>query len=441
MDAVKKRHIIALVELVPKQTVETIRTHFPESKILALRDHKTKTADAGKDFGVDFVEYVDFKNPDKIAKALLPYQKELMLITARGEGGASRLGEVAPHVPYLRTPTPESLRWATDKYQMRKRFRIHDPSITPEFTLVNNATKKERTRVIEKVGFPMVVKPVSLEESKLVTICYHEEEFAKALRNIFRKLRSEYKKLNRLQSPTVMAEGFMEGDMYSIDSYVDSRGNVWHCPLVRVKTGKEIGHDDFFNYLQMTPTDLKTPTTEKAQAVVESAIHALGLRSVTAHVELMKIDDEWKVIEVGPRIGGFRPLLYELSCGIDHALNDLLIRKPKRPVIPKKCQGFACAIKWFADYEGVITEMKGIKKIEDLESFNSITMNKKVGERAVFARNGGKSIFNLFMYNEDRSKLLADIRRVEQLVDIKVAGRKVAASKAVASAKKGKKAA
>ena len=259
------KDIIVFVELAPAQAVDTARKHFKDCRVLLLRDVRHKQADAERKFPVEFVEHVDFTDQDKIARVLQPYQDELLLITARGEAGASRLGEVVPHVPYLRTPTPESLRWATDKYQMRKRFKIHNSTITPEFTKVKDATKKERTRVIQKVGFPMVVKPVSLEESRLVTICYHEEELEKALKNIFRKLRSEYKKLNRLQEPTVMAEAFMDGEMYSIDSYVDSRGRVWHCPLVRVKTGKEIGHDDFFNYLQTTPTVLKNNTIDRAR--------------------------------------------------------------------------------------------------------------------------------------------------------------------------------
>jgi hypothetical protein len=139
----------------------------------------------------------------------------------------------------------------------------------------------------------------------------------------------------------------------------------------------------------------------------------------------MKIDDEWRVIELGARIGGFRDLLYGLSCDINHSLNDVLIRFPRKPTIPKKCKGYAAAIKWFSKVEGEIVEMKGIKKLEQLESFHSIAQNKKLGDRAIFARNGGRSIFNVFFYNKDRSKLLADIRRLEQLVDIKVKTKKI----------------
>ena len=109
-----------------------------------------------------------------------------------------------------------------------------------------------------------------------------------------------------------------------------------------------------------------------------------------------------------------------MSCNIDHPLNDILIRIPRKPKIPKKCSGTAVYMKWFLPKEGTIASMTGIKKIEQLESFFKIEVNKKIGDRAVFARNGGKSVFNLYMSNSNRGALLADIRRVEQLVKIKL---------------------
>ncbi len=335
----------------------------------------------------------------------------------------ARFVQVIPQVPYLRTPTTESLKWASDKYEMRKRMKMYDSTIIPIFTLVKENTKAERKRVVEKVGFPMIIKPTNLAASLFVSICYHEEDLEKTLRSTFSKLRNAYKNDGRLEEPKVIIEEFMDGDMYSVDSYVSARGKVEHCPLVKIKTGKMIGHDDFYGYLQITPPILKRATVEKAEEVAEKAIHALGLRSTITHTELMKIDDEWKVIEIGARMGGFRHELHMLTCGIDHSLNDILVRIPAKAQISKKCTGFACAMKWFAAKEGMITEMKGIKKIEQLESFHRIEVNKKVGDRAIFARNGGRSVFNLFLKNSDRSKLLADIRRVEQLVEIKIAPR------------------
>lgn len=387
-------------------------------RVMELLDSKLKRTE--KDTEADIRVYCDFSKPEKIAEALLPYQSQLLAITCRSEQSMARFVKVLPHVPYLRTPTTESLLWASDKYEMRKRFRLYDKKLAPVFSLVLRNSKEERERIIKKVGFPMIIKPTNLAGSLFVTICYHEEELEKTLRTLFQKIKKAYELDHRLEQPKVIAEAYMDGEQYSVDSYVDSRGKVYHCPLVQQVTAKQRGHDDFYTYLQITPTSLKQSTIERAQEAAESGIHALGLRSTIVHTEFMKLDDEWKIVEIGARMGGFRQVLHELSCDINHSMNDVLIRIPKKPIIPKKCKGYACAMKWFSDKEGVIVEMKGVKKIEQLESFHHIVVNKKIGDKTKFAKNGGRSVFNLHLYNRDRSKLLADIRRIEKMVEVKI---------------------
>lgn len=420
--AKSQKNIIAFVMGARQRALDEIRSyekkHGRTYRVMNIRDSRVRKPEKMPEY--DIVVECDFSKPNKIAEALLPYQDELLAITCRFEQSIARFQAVIPHVPYLRTPSTESLTWATDKYEMRKRLRLYDAKNTPKFTWVRNNTKVERSRAIEKVGFPMIVKPTNLAGSLFVTICYHEEDLEKSLRTAFRKIKSAYKKDTRLEEPKIIAEAYMEGDLYSLDSYIDSRGNVYHCPLVRQRTAKELGRDDFYNYLQITPTALKASTVATAREVAEHAIHALGLRSVTAHTELMKVDDEWKIIEVAPRPGGFRDTLHKLSCDIDHTMNDIAIRIPRKPVIPKKCKGFAAYMKYFAQKEGMIVETKGIKKIEDLKSFHSIAINKKVGDRSIFSKNGGRAIFTAVLYNRDRSELLADIRRIEQMVKVKV---------------------
>lgn len=420
-----EKNTIAFVMTASGNAIPNIRQYGrsvgKKYRILLIADAKHPVYEASSQ--CDEVLIVDFSKPEKISEALRPYQHKLLAITCLGDANIARFAKIIPNVPYLRTPTTESLAWATDKYEMRKRFRAYDQSITPVFSIIKENSKKERDRIITKVGFPMIVKPTNLGASLFVQICYHEDELQKALSVGFRKIRKAYERDKRLEEPKIIAEQFMEGDLYSIDTYVDSRGNTHHCPLVRVKTGRDIGHKDFFGYLQITPSALKVESVARARIVTEHAIHALGLRSTSVHTELIKIDSDWKVVEVGPRIGGARDVLYDLSCDIKHTLNDVLIRIPKKPIIPKKCKGFAAYMKWFAAKEGVITEMKGIKKIEQLESFHKIVVNKKVGDKAVFASHGGRSVFNLFLYNDDRSRLLADIRRVEQMVEVKVRSR------------------
>lgn len=409
----------------PPGAIESIRRYEKQLgrkfRVMLIRDANPESIKVKEDYsGLDVLIECDLSIPAKIAEVLAPYQDELCAITCRSESHMARFIEVIPHVPYLRTPTTESLKWATDKLEMRRRFKLLAPRFSPKYAVVKANTKKERKRVIERIGFPMIVKPTNLAQSLLVTVCYHEDELKKALTTLGKKIERIYAENGRTERPRIIVEKFMEGDMYSVDAYVNSRGKVYFCPMVRVLTGYNIGHEDFFNYLHMSPTNLKQHSIEHAHEAAGAGIHALCLRNTTAHVELMKIDDEWKIIEIGPRVGGFRDKLHRLSCDIDHSLNDILIRLPKKPLIPKKCKGYAATLKWYPKKEGKIIGLKGLKKCQELKSFVEIKIIKKLGDRCQFARHGGKAVFTITLYNAERGKLLADIRRVEKLVEVQI---------------------
>ena len=434
-----KKNIIVYINNLPRSGVTAVKKleQIRNEKlfIMLLRDsRRRKTVN---DEAADYTLDIDFSNQSQIARSLLPYFNRLLAITCRSESNIARFISVIPHVPYLATTSTQSLEWASDKYEMRKRFKIFDSEHTPRFTLVKSYAKTERERVIKKVGFPMIIKPTNLAGSALVSVCYHEEELEKTLRRSFRRLRSIYSRDSRIEIPRLMAEEYIEGTMYSIDSYVDNQGNVTHCPIVRVKTGKDVGHDDFYNYLRITPTKLKPSSVQLAQERAEIGIKALGLRNITTHTELFHIDGDWKIIEIGPRIGGHRHELHRLSCDINHSLNDILTRIPgKKPDIPKKCKGYAAVMRYYASKEGIVEQLNGIRKIQDLKSFKNIDVKVKVGDRVYFAKHGGAGVFDLTLYNDEYSKLLADIRHVEQMVNIGIKNRRKKVNQSVIGAKK-----
>ncbi|OHA65728.1 MAG: hypothetical protein A3E07_00235 [Candidatus Wildermuthbacteria bacterium RIFCSPHIGHO2_12_FULL_45_9] len=311
----------------------------------------------------------NFDSHKSITQALLPYEGQLKAATVRGENNIPYFQKVIPHIPYLRTPTTESLTWATSKIEMRTRFSEYDKTVSPIFKVVSDAHKKTLESIKTEIGFPLVIKPAGLAASLLVTIAYHEEELAKSLRRVLRKLRSQYKKWEGRGEPQVLVEQFMEGEMYSIDCYVSSSGKIYYCPLVHVKTGRSIGFDDFFGYQRITPTLLTPENIQLAQETAKKAIYGLGLRSSTAHIELMKTENGWKIIELGPRIGGFRDTMYLLSFDISHTANDIAIHLPEKPVISHKQLGYTAALQFFAKHEGKITNLVGIKKIKNLNHF------------------------------------------------------------------------
>ncbi len=429
----QKGNLILFVSHVPQDVYSALKQygkkHREKYTIGAIKDFRSAKKKAHEEGGEsanwrkgkarpDVEIFCALDDPEKIKECLRPHEEDLVAITCRGETHISDFIKIIPHAPYLRTPTTESLKWATDKVMMRRAMRAYDKGITPKFLVVQQNTKEARREIKEKIGFPLVLKPANLAASLLVTPCFHEEELNHALRKFFRKIRKIYKDNNRPQEPKILVEEFMEGGMYSVDAYVSSRGAVWFCPLVHVETGRAVGFDDFFAYKTMTPTTLSAKSIRLAENTAKKAIRALGLRSVTAHVELMRTEHGWKVIELGPRVGGFRVKLYKLAFGFDHGLNDILIRIPKKPLITQKAKGYAAMLRFFAKKEGVLASLQGVQKMRTLKSHVEDKVNKKIGERCVFAKNGGRGVVEVTLFNKSRSLLQADIRRLEQMIKI-----------------------
>jgi len=217
-----------------------------------------------------------------------------------------------------------------------------------------------------------------------------------------------------------LVEQYIEGAVYSIDGYVDDKGNATFCPAVYYKTGKQIGFDDFFLYQQMTPTILKPESIARVEHIAKESITALCLRSTTVHVELLRSDNDWCVVEVGARAGGYRHELHEMTTGFNHTLNDMLNKAGLKPKLLKKRKGYAVILRFYPKKEGRLEKVGGVKKVKEVVSFEKINVYKSVGDTCKFAKNGGSPVFDLMMFHKDRSELLADIRRVEQMVDITV---------------------
>lgn len=360
----------------------------------------------------------DTRSDKALQETLLPYKDDIVAVTCRPESDIPMFERVIPHLPYLLTPTIQSLRWSTDKIEMRERLSSFDTNLNPLFMIIRDESKKTIQEAEDKVGFPLIVKPAGMAASRLVTLCYHKEEFERVLKLIFRRVAGLYKETGGTGEPRVLIEQFMEGDMYSVDAYIDAKGKIYFCPMTFIKTGRAIGFDDFFGYMQITPTILKQENINNAQLVSAAAVYAVGLRNSSVHIELMRTELGWKIIEMGPRLGGFRHMMYEYAFGINHGMNDVLIRMGQKPVIPKSQKGYSVAMKFFAKKEGRLRALTGIKKAQELKSFKCIYVNKQIGDLCKYAKHGGSSVFNIIMFNNDRSELLADVRRLEQMVEI-----------------------
>jgi biotin carboxylase len=304
---------------------------------------------------------------------------------------------------------------------MRRAFTKYIPKISPKYLVVKNYKKSTINQIINEIGLPCVIKPSNLSRSVLTLLCFFEDELEENLTNAYKKLRSIYKKNNSEREPTLLVEQFMEGHMYSIDAYVNSTGKLYYTPIIEIKTGRDMGADDFFMYTQITPSVLEKGEEIKAQYVVERATYALGLRSTTVHAELMKTQKGWKIIEVGSRPGGYRDELLGNGFGINHTVNDFFIHLGKKPYIPKKTKKHVCFIKFWPKKPGKLLKLKGLKKLKEMPWVIKTRQGKKVGDFAGLSKNGHTFVAGITLTGKTRSELLGNIRKVEKMIEIKTA--------------------
>ena len=264
----------------------------------------------------------------------------------------------------------------------------------------------------------MIVKPTGLAASVLVSMVSDEAQLREVLKKSFAVINDIYARDGGRGEPSMIAEEFIKGDMYSVDVYVSQDGTVWPLPLLRSKTGFAAGKEGFHIYQEDSFLELGSEDIKAGHRAAEAAVHALGLRSCVAHIELFKTDDGWKVIELGPRAGGQRQYIYEAAYGIDHAYNELLMKVGLQPEIKEKPVSNVTVVRLYADDDGALADVKGFSEAKALPSVYNLRLRAKVGDAVATSGNGGKAIVDGVLANNDLAQLYDDADRVRSTVKI-----------------------
>jgi biotin carboxylase len=362
----------------------------------------------------------DFDNPNEIQSALKPYTDRLLAVTCRYEEALQPFSQIIPFLPYLHTPSESVLEWATEKPVMRDRLCNYDASLVPRYQYVEVEDLPKLKEWIKGFKFPVIVKPSGLSKALLVSRCETEQELKERLKHTFKLIHHAYEREKYPGKPSVLVEEVMHGDMYSIDAYVTHDGEIFCLPLVKVITAHSIGLPGFYGYEGIVPTGLPHGEVQAANAAATAAIRALNLSSTTAHIELFHTSEGWKIIEIAARIGGHRDMLYREVYGIEHYYNDLAVRMGLKPTMPDKVVKHATFLNMYAEEEGYIESILGLKEARELPSIVYLADHAGPGDLALFAGNGGDQVVDGVLSNEDPEQLKRDVDQVRALVKIKI---------------------
>lgn len=399
-----------------EKMIESVDNSF-EFFVLHSRSDEN-VSDLHRDF-FHYIEQCDFSDPDSIKSALAPYADRLCAVTARSDVSVPLLLKALPFLPkHLHVSSKESLEASLDKSKMRERFFAFNSSITPKWKVFSSYSEEGVEDVIAELQFPLIVKPTGLAASSFVSKVMNAEELRSSLRHVFEGVSHSYNEKGRQDDVCVVVEEFMEGDVYSVDVYVSSKGVCTFTPFVEYRNRSV---DDFSPYIRITPSNLSKEEEEEACCVAEKGIKALGLTSTSTHVELMKTRKGWKVVEIGPRVGGNRDKLYTYAYGFNHAQNDIFTRMDDRELcVTTETASHSVVIFLYPEKEGSIVGVKGLDEVRSLDSFKTLWMTQGPGDYFKFSKNGGKHVVKVTLVHEDKEVLEKDLERVQRCVDIDI---------------------
>jgi argininosuccinate lyase len=223
---------------------------------------------------------------------------------------------------------PQVLAAARDKAFQRRRFAARGVD-SPAFHVVTSV--EQAMRAAERLGPPVVVKPVSRSGSIGVRRCDTIRDVATHAANL---LATTVDERGRRLPATILVESYLAGSEFSVELL---GGEVCAVVAKHVDESRgflEVGHD--------VPAAVDAETGALITTTARSALSALGLSWGAAHVELRVVDGRAYVVEVNPRLaGGMIPQAVAVATGRDLIAELIALTAGQRPTRRPTRPGFA----------------------------------------------------------------------------------------------------
>lgn len=348
----------------------------------------------------DEIIEVDFSSPKNYLESVTKQNLKIDGLVCTYENYILAKSQIAAALK-LPAPSVASAKMCTDKLLMRQAFQRADPAITPQFAAVR--TKQEALQIASKLSYPLIIKPTNLVKSLLVLKCENETQLLRNLAYAQQKLQELYRKYRVYdRQPQLIIEEYVEGKTCSIAAFVDKDGQPHFCDgIVSLMNAQDIGIDDNFIYRRTLPGDFDEKLRRKFFEVAQKGIKALQMASVPAHVEIIYNDSDVKLIEIGARIGGYRPRMYSIGYGTNLISQEVKLALGEEPDLSGELKDYCAVFELFPETEG---SFKGIEGKFDPSELTYFSIKAKPGMMAGPAKNGYKAAAVIIVSHKNKGR-------------------------------------
>lgn len=253
---------------------------------------------------------------------------------------------------------------ATDKGEMIKAFELAEVE-HPWYYILH--TPEELSKVVQKVTYPCISKPVDNAGSRGVILIESFKDLENAI---------QYSSLNG-RNGGVIVEEYLKGREVSVEVMVIN----YDVHILQITDKLTTGSPHFVEMGHSQPSLLDNKDIWAIKDLAKRAVRAIGINNGPAHVEIMLTDRGPKMIELGARMGGdcITTHLVPLSTGIDMVKAMIQIALGEKfSIAPKFDKG--AAIRYIKETKGIIKNISGIDIVNRIDGIKQVVLTKTVGD-------------------------------------------------------------
>lgn len=346
----------------------------------------------------EVVSTIDIEEGIKIAKK---YEIDGVLTIATDSGVVSTAN--IAHYLGLVGITPKSAEMATDKSLMRERF-VEKGVSCPDFGVAYSMDDAQK--IINRIGFPVVIKPVNNAGSFGVKKVRDSKELEVAF---------EYAK-SVSYSGKVIVEELMGGSEVSVETLtfkgitnvIAITDKIVSLPPYCIEMGHTI------------PSNLPEDIQKQICQITKKGIEALGIEYGGGHTEIKITENGPKIVEIGARLGGWIAAdMVPLATGVDMVKESINIAMGNRPNVKHKFSR-GVALRVFNSKCGKVLNIKGEDKVKKAEGITISEIYIKKGDIIRPLRSGFDRIGRLVAVGEDRETVVQRAENAIKLLEVYV---------------------
>ncbi len=349
---------------------------------------------------------IDCQQPEEAARAIveLASRTPIDAIVPVDDSGVI-IAALAGEALGLAHNQPLSARATRDKHLMR---RLLDGAEVPQprFALVDD----QPSAAAERVGYPLVAKPLDRSGSYGVIRVASESELGEALERI----------RNLTEGGPVLLEQFLPGAEVAVE------GMLWAGELEVLAIFDKPNPLDgpyFEETIYVTPSRHPEEVQQEIARVTQAAVTGIGLEHGPIHAELRLIEESQpKVIEVAARsVGGIcgRSLSFGL---LDTSLETVILRQAlgQRRRLPSR-QKASGVLMIPIPRPGRLVEVRGVEAVRELAGITEVEISAPVGTVLRPVPEADRYLGFVFARGEEPNDVEQSLRKAQTLLEVVLA--------------------